>query len=72
MHAVAEISVIPPSLSDKKNIQKFALDAANGTKIKTFCHKLLKFDLRLGRFFNWLFFIVKVNKPIIGVDFLTY
>lgn len=42
-----ETSLSPPSPSDKKNIQKFELCAANGTKIQTFGQTLLILDLCL-------------------------
>lgn len=68
----AEISVIPPIPQEKRSVGKLELFAANGTKIKTYGQKLLKLDLGLRRAFDWPFVIADVNKPIIGIDFLSH
>ncbi|XP_071044590.1 uncharacterized protein [Parasteatoda tepidariorum] len=68
----AEISVIPPQPKEKRSVAKLELFAANGTKIKTYGQKLLNLDLGLRRSFNWPFVIADVNKPIIGIDFLSH
>lgn len=68
----ADISVIPPTTQEKRKPDKFELFAANQTKIKTFGQRLLRLDLGLRRPFNWVFVIADVNRPIIGIDFLSH
>ena len=66
----AEVSVIPPTNSEKHHQNKFKLFAANGSIISTYGEKTLTVDLGLKRQFNWLFIIADVQKSIIGADFL--
>lgn len=53
-------------------MHKFELFAANNSKIKTFGQKLLRLDLGLRRDFVWPFVIADIQKPIIGIDFLSH
>ena len=68
----ADISVVPPTGQEKNSNFKLDLFAVNGSKIKTYGQKLLSLDLGLRRSFNWIFIIADVNKPIIGMDFLSH
>ncbi|UYV74022.1 hypothetical protein LAZ67_11001862 [Cordylochernes scorpioides] len=66
----ADVSVIPPTDKDVPS-NELLLYAANGSKIVTFGSKVIKIDLGLRRSFQWCFIIAKVNKGIIGADFLN-
>ncbi|CAH8609818.1 unnamed protein product [Dicrocoelium dendriticum] len=68
----AEVSVLPRSL-EKRPLQPAGpmLTAANQTKIATYGQKLLTLSLGLRRNFPFLFTIADVQKPIIGIDFLS-
>ncbi|GFX10821.1 uncharacterized protein TNCV_4740411 [Trichonephila clavipes] len=66
----ADVSIIPtPNENMKPN--KFEHFAANDSKIKTYCQKLLKLDLHLLRSFPWNFIMADVNTAIIGSDFVN-
>lgn len=66
----SEVSVIPPSLTDRRPTDARKLYAANGTDITTYGEKLLQLNLGLRRNFRWPFIIADVKAPIIGADFL--
>ena len=67
----AEVSVIPPSSTDRKNKQDCSgLQAVNGSSIATFGTRSLTLDLGLRRVFRWIFVIADIHTPIIGADFL--
>ena len=67
----AEVSVIPPSSTDRKNKQDCSgLRAVNGSPIATFGTRSLTLDLGLRRVFRWIFVIANTSTPIIGADFL--
>ena len=67
----AEISVLPPSRSDRKHPQKGSdLLAVNGSAITTYGKRSLTLNLGLRRTFRWVFIIANVQSPIIGADFL--
>ena len=73
----ADVSVIPPTAADKRNIKNKSSTpkffAANNTPIKTYGQKRLQLTLGLRRHFTWNFYIADVNTAIIGSDFLkTY
>ena len=68
----AEVSVIPPSFSDRRNPQGLTLHAANNTSIHTYGTRSLSLDLGLRRVFRWIFLIADVKTPIIGSDFLSH
>ena len=67
-----EISVIPPSTTDRSNPQDMALQAANNTSIPTFGRRSINLDLGLQRQFPWIFVIADVQLPILGIDFLRH
>lgn len=66
----ADISSIPATKHDKIS-NDYKLYAANGTEIPTYGIKVLTIDLGLRRSFQWPFIIAKINKGIIGADFLN-
>ena len=68
----AEISVIPPSTTDRSNPQDMVLQAANNTSIPTFGRRSITLDLGLQRQFPWIFVIADVKLPILGIDFLRH
>ncbi|GFS76094.1 RT_RNaseH_2 domain-containing protein [Nephila pilipes] len=65
----ANVSLILALCGDKV-IGDFKLYAAIDTEIPCFGHKILPLDLELRRDFQWPFIIAKVNKGILGADFL--
>ena len=69
----SEVSVIPPSPSDRKHIYaKLTLTAINNTRIPTFGQRSLTLNVGLRRAFQWVFIIADVHKPIIGADILRH
>ncbi|GBM30907.1 Transposon Ty3-I Gag-Pol polyprotein [Araneus ventricosus] len=66
----ADLSIIPAT-SNHKICNSFKLYAANGTVIPTFGFKILTLDLGLRRSFQFPFVIAKVDRAILGADFLT-
>ncbi|XP_055941785.1 uncharacterized protein LOC129971835 [Argiope bruennichi] len=66
----ADVSLIPATHRNK-TIDDFKLYAANGTEIPTYGIKILNLNLGLGREFKFPFILAKVDKAIIGADFLT-
>lgn len=66
----ADLSIIPAT-AKHKTCNSFKLYAANGTTIPTFGFKILTLDLGLRRQFQFPFIIAKVDKPILGADFLS-
>ena len=68
----AEVSVLTPSHTDRKNKQQLTLNAANKTVITTFGKCSLTLDLGLRRSFPWIFIVAEVAVPILGADFLCY
>ena len=67
----AEVSVIPPSRTERKCPQQdFTLQAVNNTTITTYGRRSLTLDLGLRRTFRWIFIIADVQNPILGADFL--
>lgn len=67
----AEVSIIPPSLEDRRHRQQTQpLQAVNGSPIKTYGQKSLTLDIGLRRVFRWVFLIADVRVAIIGADFL--
>ncbi|GBM65805.1 hypothetical protein AVEN_172658-1 [Araneus ventricosus] len=66
----ADLSIIPATLNHKI-CNSFKLYAANGTVIPTFGFKILTLDLGPGRSFQFPFVIAKVDRAILGADFLT-
>ena len=69
----AEVSVIPPSCSERCHPQDgLALRAVNDSTIATFGTRSITLDLGLSRIFTWIFIIAAVKRPILGADFLKY
>ena len=69
----SEVSVIPPSIHDRKQSpDKLALTAVNNTPISTYGSRSLTLNLGLRRVFSWVFIIADVPRPIIGADFLRH
>ena len=66
-----EISVIPPSASDRKHHKdSFSLQAVNNTSIVTYGTQLHTLNIGLHCKFQWNFIIADVKTPILGADFL--
>ena len=69
----AEVSVIPPSVSDCNHRKShLTLQAVNNTAIATYGNRLLTLNIGLRRTFQWVFIIADVKNPIIGADFLRH
>ena len=69
----AQVSVIPPSPSDRKySHSTITLQAVNNTTIKTYGTHSLTINLGLRRTFRWVFVIADTETPILGADFLLY
>ena len=69
----AEVSVIPPSVSDRNHRKSnLTLQAVNNTSITTYGNRLLTLNIGLRRTFQWVFIIADVKTPIIGTDFLRH
>ena len=68
----AEVSVIPPTVSDKRCRSKSSvtLQAVNQSSIDTFGERSITLDLGLRRTFRWIFIVADIQTPIIGADFL--
>lgn len=57
----AEVSLVPPSSTERKHPQDgFLLQAANNSSITTFGKRSLTLDLNLQRSFPWVFTIADV------------
>ena len=68
----ADVSVIPPSNTDRSHRQDFCLQAVNNTPIPTYGTRSLTLNLGLRRKLHWGFIIADVQRPIIGADFLHH
>ena len=69
----AEVSVIPPTCTDRRNQQRhFSLQAVNNTNIATYGARSLSHDLGLHRTFRWVFVIADVKQPLLGADFIRH
>jgi len=69
----AEVSVIPPSRTDRNNRHgDFSLQAVNNMSIATYGICSLTLNLSLRRTFRWVFIIADVKQPILGADFLRH
>lgn len=66
----ADVSIIPASKNSIRN-DTYKLYAANDTEIPTYGTKILSLDLGLRREFQWPFIVAKVNRGILGADFLS-
>ncbi|XP_015929654.3 uncharacterized protein [Parasteatoda tepidariorum] len=68
----ADVSLLPlPANKSYQSASDYKLYAANGSEITTYGIKVLTVDLGLRRSFNFPFIITKINKGIIGADFLN-
>lgn len=65
----ADVSIIPATSKNRQQ-NELKLFAANGSEISTYGIQILNLDLGLRRDFQFPFIIAKVNKGIIGADFL--
>ena len=69
----AVISLLPASSANKKwEDPALTLQAANGSRIKTYGRHTLRLNLGLRRDFPWAFTIADVSSPILGMDFLSH
>ena len=66
----ADVSLIPATHRNK-TVDDFKLYAANGTEIPAYGIKVLNLNLGLRREFKFPFILAKVDKAIIGADFLN-
>ena len=67
----AEVSVLPPTRTDRKHPQEGCnLLAVNGSSIITYGKRSLTLNLGLRRAFRWIFIVANVQEPILGADFL--
>eukprot|EP00794_Sanderia_malayensis_P018523 gene18523-biopygen15608 len=67
----ADVSVFPPSSSDKLRTSPVTLQAVNHTPITTYGEKSCTLDICLRRQFRWIFIIADLPTPILGADFLA-
>ena len=66
----AEVSVFPATSRDRRfGRTGLELQAANGSRIKSYGSKLLKIRLPCGTF-RWSFILADVGQPQLGADFL--
>ena len=69
----AEVSVLPPSGTERKHPQGGCnLLAVNGSAITTYGKRSLTLNLGLRRTFRWVFIVANVQSPILGADFLRH
>ena len=68
----SDLSVLPIPSQLKSSPAELKLYAANNTIISTYGTKRMLLDFGLRRRFEWTFIIAKVNRPIIGADFLKH
>ncbi|XP_071449484.1 uncharacterized protein [Hetaerina americana] len=68
-----DLCVYPRKLvKGRQPLSTYQLFAANGTVIKTYGWIDLALNLGLKRDFRWRFVVADVDRPIIGVDFLSF
>lgn len=58
--------------TDRPQHSTITLHAINLSQIMTYSQCSLNLNLNLRRLFSWLFLIVDIPYPILGVDFLNY
>lgn len=68
----SEVSVIPPSGTDRHASDTLTLTAVNSSPIRTYGKRSLTLNLGLRRTLPWIFIIADVRKPILGADFLRH
>jgi cleavage and polyadenylation specificity factor subunit 1 len=67
----ASVSAIPVSPSLKSSVPISQLYAANNTTIPVHGRKILELNIGLRRPLIWDFFIADIDRPILGIDFLS-
>ena len=73
MDTGAEVSVIPPSRTDRlSHPDALVLQAANDTPISTYGKRSFTLNLDLRQSFQWVFVVAKVKHPILGAGFLRH
>ena len=73
MDTGAEVSVLPPSSTERKRPStSLTLHAVNDSRIATFGTRSLSLELGLRRSFRWVFVLADVAQPILGADFLRH
>ena len=68
----AEISAIPASQKYKDKSPISYLYAANGTLIPVFDYVILELNLGARRPYLWHFYVADIDRPILGIDFLSH
>ena len=69
----AEVSVVPPSKSERQHKQQgINLLAANGATITTYGLRSVTVNLGLRHLYRWIFTVADVRRPILGADFLGH
>ena len=69
----AEVSVLPPSGTERKHPQGGCnLLAVNGSAITTYGKRSLTLNLGLRRTFRWVFIVANAQSPILGANFLRH
>ena len=66
-----DVSILPPSPSERCHLGSLKLQAVNHSPICTYGEKSLFLDLGLHHLFWWIFIITDVPIPILGADFLA-
>ena len=66
----ADVSVIPPTISERTHQRRNSLQAANNTTIPTYGQTSMTLNLGLRRVFPWIFTIADTKYLILGADFL--
>ena len=65
------MSVIPLSRIEQKcQLDNLSFQVANRTSIATYGRRSLSLNLGLRSTFRWVFVVVDIQNPILGVDFL--
>ena len=67
----ADVSCIPPFLSEKHDPSPTILQAINNSPIPAYGEKSIALDLGLGRKMRWSFLIADVAVAILGAYFLA-
>jgi cleavage and polyadenylation specificity factor subunit 1 len=69
----AALSILPPNIKKAKELTPISyLYAANNSLIPVFGERILELNLGLRRPFVWNFLIADVDRPILGIDFLSH
>ena len=69
----AEVSVIPPSATDRKHQwDNLTLHAVSDSPIACYSKRLLTVNIGLQQTFQWIIIVADVKQPIIGADFLWH